>query len=853
MSAHRDSRFGQRASIRARNPATGETLEGDYFEATPAEIDASARAAERAFEPYAALAPERRAEFLRAIAQQTMALGESLLARAEAETALPAARLESERARTVSQTLLFAELIEEGSWVGARIDRALPERKPQPRPDMRRMLFPVGPVAVFGASNFPLAFSVAGGDTVSALAAGCPVVVKAHPAHPGTSELSASAIQRAARETGMPEGVFSMLHGTSPEVGITLVTHPAIRSAAFTGSLRAGRTLYDAAALRPEPIPVFAEMGSSNPVFLLPGALQERGETIAKGFAASVTLGSGQFCTNPGVVVLVDSPPATAFLHSAGDLLAETTAGTMVHAGIKTAYDQSVADVTRIPGVRVAARAQGAGAHPETEAHAALLLTDAETYLGQAALASEIYGPASVAVRCASRHEMVRIARGAARPPHGHDPRHGEGPRRFLRARRRPPPESGTSRLQRLPDGRRGLPRDAARRPVPRDDRLARNLGRLGRDPPLRPTGLLPGLSAVGAARRAPQRKSARALEAGRRRPDEGSRMKRLPESIEVVDSHTEGEPTRVVIGGWPELSAPTMEGRREELATQFEDLWRAVVLEPRGHDAIVGALLTPPVTRGAVAGVIYFDNVGPIWMCGHGTIGVVRTLEHLGRISPGKVRLDTAVGTVGAELAVDGLVTIENVPARLLAKDVAVEVPGVGRVVGDVAYGGNWFFLARDGVERVEPDNLERLRTVTLGIQRALAAQGITGQGGSGGRPCHSVWGAGPRRRRQPQLRPLPRRRLRPLALRHGNLGEDGRPACARRARPRVGATGRSRSREASSRGWLEEHDGQLWPRIQGRAYVTGRATLYFDPRDPFRAGLPSAGVSVPGGHAGA
>jgi NADP-dependent aldehyde dehydrogenase len=301
-----------RASHRAKNPATGELLEGEYFEATVGEIDATVRSAERAFEPYAALSPFRRAEFLRAIAQRTVELGEDLLARAEAETALPPARLESERARTVSQILLFAELIEEGSWVGARIDRALPDRKPQPRPDLRRMLVPVGPVAVFGASNFPLAFSVAGGDTISALAAGCPVVVKAHPAHPGTSELSARAIRTAARETGMPDGVFSMLHGVSPEVGITLVTHPSIRAAAFTGSLLAGRTLYDAAALRPEPIPVFAEMGSSNPVFLLPGALQERAEAIARGFAASVTLGSGQFCTNPGLVVLVDTPAASA-------------------------------------------------------------------------------------------------------------------------------------------------------------------------------------------------------------------------------------------------------------------------------------------------------------------------------------------------------------------------------------------------------------------------------------------------------------------------------------------------------------------------------------------------------------
>ena len=416
MSVHRDPRLTGRVAFQGRNPATGEPLEGDYFEASPAEIDSAARSAERAFEPYAALSPERRAEFLRAIAQQTLGLGESLLARAEAETALPAARLESERARTISQILLFAELIEEGSWVGARIDRAIPDRKPQPRPDVRRMLVPVGPVAVFGASNFPLAFSVAGGDTVSALAAGCPVVVKAHPAHPGTSELSASAIRRAARETGMPEGVFSMLHGTSPEVGITLVTHPAIRAAAFTGSLRAGRTLYDAAALRPEPIPVYAEMGSSNPVFLLPGALQERGDAIAKGFATSVTLGSGQFCTNPGLVVLVDAPASTAFLHFAGDLLAKTAAGTMVHAGIKSAYDQSVAEVTRVPGVRIAARAQAPGAHPATEAHAALLLTDARTYLEKPELSAEIFGPASIAVSCSSRPEMVRLARSL----HGH-------------------------------------------------------------------------------------------------------------------------------------------------------------------------------------------------------------------------------------------------------------------------------------------------------------------------------------------------------------------------------------------------------------------------------------------------
>ncbi|MEP6994870.1 MAG: proline racemase family protein, partial [Acidobacteriota bacterium] len=221
--------------------------------------------------------------------------------------------------------------------------------------------------------------------------------------------------------------------------------------------------------------------------------------------------------------------------------------------------------------------------------------------------------------------------------------------------------------------------------------------------------------------------------------------MRGFPDSIEVIDSHTEGEPTRVVIQGWPDLTAPTMELRREELSRRDEALWRGVVLEPRGHEALVGALLTPPVSAGAVAGVVFFDNVGVLGMCGHGTIGVVRTLEHLGRIAPGTVRLDTPVGSVGAELAVDGTVTIENVPARCLAQDVAVDVPGTGRVVGDVAYGGNWFFLTRLDGEPIAASNLDRLRTVSLAIQSALARQGITGDNGA---PVDHVILMGPPRR---------------------------------------------------------------------------------------------------------
>ncbi len=313
-----------------------------------------------------------------------------------------------------------------------------------------------------------------------------------------------------------------------------------------------------------------------------------------------------------------------------------------------------------------------------------------------------------------------------------------------------------------------------------------------------------------------------------------------FPDAIEVVDSHTEGEPTRVVVAGWPELESPTMEGRREELARRFDGLWRGVVLEPRGHDAIVGALLTPPVSRGAVAGVVFFDNVGPLWMCGHGTIGVVRTLEHLGRITPGAVRLDTPVGPVGAELAVDGLVTIENVPARSHARDVAVEVPGLGHVVGDVAYGGNWFFLARLEAESIEAANRERLRTVTLAIQRALAAQGIRGEGGE---VVDHVILYGPAER--------PDADSKNYVLCPG--GAYDRSPCgtgtsakmaslhARGELP-IGARYRQESITGSLfTGWLEERDGKLVPRIQGRAFVTGQARLLFDPRDPLRNGLAS------------
>ena len=282
--------------------------------------------------------------------------------------------------------------------------------------------------------------------------------------------------------------------------------------------------------------------------------------------------------------------------------------------------------------------------------------------------------------------------------------------------------------------------------------------------------------------------------------PDERRGVTRFPESIEVVDSHTEGEPTRVVIAGWPALESATMEGRREELASRFEPLWRAVVLEPRGHDAIVGALLTPPVSHGAVAGVVFFDNVGPLWMCGHGTIGVVRTLEHLGRIAPGAVRLDTPVGPVAAELSIDGLVTIENVPARCIAQDVAVEVPGIGPRRRRRGL-RRQLVLSREGRARA---GRRRQPRAPAGVDpRDPARPGGPGDHGGGRRrrrPRHSLWAPRPGGRGQPQLRALPGRGVRPVALRHGHVGEDGLAPRPRKALGRDSATARNRSRGASS-----------------------------------------------------
>jgi len=397
-------------SYRGVNPATGESLPVSFHYATPAEMERALALAERACHELDGKTREEKAAFLERIAAEIMGLGDELISRAQQETGLPAGRFQGERGRTVTQLRLFATLIREGSWVDARIDRAAPNRKPTPKPDVRFMLRPIGTAVVLCASNFPLAFSVAGGDTASALAAGNPVIVKAHHAHPGTAELVAKAVQKAAAATGMPQGIFSLLHGPGREVGMALVKHPVVKAVGFTGSEKGGRALFDVASSRPDPIPVYAEMGSTNPVFVLPGALRERAREIAAGLQQSVTLGVGQFCTNPGVVVLLQDSSAEHFIREAGRLLAETAPATMLHRGIREAYAAGVNRLLAREDVQVVGRKETDAGPGGSLVGAVMFRTNAQTFVASPELGKEVFGPCTMVVACSSKQELLQVA-----------------------------------------------------------------------------------------------------------------------------------------------------------------------------------------------------------------------------------------------------------------------------------------------------------------------------------------------------------------------------------------------------------------------------------------------------------
>ncbi len=396
------------AGFHAVDPASGAALEPAFSEAGPQEVAAATALAAAAFPVFQDVELERRAAFLETVADGLEALGDTLIERAARETGLPVARLIGERGRTVGQLRLFAQEVRQGRWLDVRIDPALPERKPLPRPDLRMRQVGLGPVAVFGASNFPLAFSVAGGDTASAWAAGCPVVVKGHPAHPGTSELVGRAIQEAVAACNLPEGVFSLLAGTTHELGSALVADPRIMAVGFTGSRAGGLALTRIAAARPVPIPVYAEMSAINPVFLLPAALEARAEALAQGFVGSLTMGAGQFCTNPGLVIAIAGPALDRFLTAARSILEGAPAATMLTPGIHGAFAKGVAAFTEQAEL-LARGTDGQGAHT---CRAALFATDAQTFAREPGLAHEVFGASSLIVRCADAAEMLALVQG---------------------------------------------------------------------------------------------------------------------------------------------------------------------------------------------------------------------------------------------------------------------------------------------------------------------------------------------------------------------------------------------------------------------------------------------------------
>ncbi|RJG17885.1 aldehyde dehydrogenase (NADP(+)) [Massilia cavernae] len=398
---------GSASAFRAIDPSTGQHIEPPFGAATLDDVERACTLAAAAFDSYRETSLAQRAAFLEQAAQNILDLGPQLIERAMQESGLPQARLEGERGRTVNQLRLFAKVVRDGRWLGAALDSALPERVP-PRPDLRLRKIALGPVAVFGASNFPLAFSVAGGDTASALAAGCPVVVKAHGAHPGTSELVAKAIMAAVASSGLPEGVFSMLHGDGRTIGQALVGHPAIKAVGFTGSRQGGMALVRAAAARDEPIPVYAEMSSINPVFVLPAAMAGGAAKIGSGFVDSLTLGAGQFCTNPGLVVALDGPDLETFCDAAATALQGKAASTMLTPGIHAAFNSGVERLSKADGVKLLGRGQqGTSA---CAGQAALFITDAAAFLANPELEEEIFGASSLVIRCGDIAQFRQVA-----------------------------------------------------------------------------------------------------------------------------------------------------------------------------------------------------------------------------------------------------------------------------------------------------------------------------------------------------------------------------------------------------------------------------------------------------------
>lgn len=380
----------------------------NFKDATTTEIEEIMQKAWKAFHEYRKLSLKQRAGFMRAIAVELEASGDELIHTAMQETNLPEARLKNERARTIFQLNNYADACEKGEWLEARIDTAIPDRNP-PKPDIRKMLIPLGPVVVFGASNFPFAYSTAGGDTACAFAAGCPVIVKAHPAHAQTSEIVAGAILKAADTLNLPEGIFSHVHGNSFETGQALVMHPYTKAVGFTGSTAGGKALYDLANKRDEPIPVFAEMGSINPVFLLPEKLNQSAADVAKMYAGSITLSAGQFCTNPGIIVGLDGDDLNTFIDALGKEIKQLSPATMLHPGIYKSYVEKRANALAQEDVETVSVSMIDAV--ENQGAPTIASASGKAFLSNPVLHKEVFGPYSIIIRCKNMDEMIEVAR----------------------------------------------------------------------------------------------------------------------------------------------------------------------------------------------------------------------------------------------------------------------------------------------------------------------------------------------------------------------------------------------------------------------------------------------------------
>lgn len=395
--------------FRTFNPQLNTENEQIFIEASDAEINAALSLAKDCFPEFRSMSGFRKADFLDAIADEILELGDDLIQTYISESGLPEGRTVGERGRTIFQLRSFAELLREGSWVEARIDTAIPDRSPIPKSDLRKMNIGIGPIVVFGASNFPLAYSTAGGDTASALAAGCPVIVKSHPMHAGTSELVASAITKAAQKTGMPNGVFSNLNSRGIDVGTKLVSHPIVKGVGFTGSITGGRALLDLAAKRPEPIPVFAEMGSINPVLILPNYLQSNSDSIAKTYAGSITLGTGQFCTNPGLILGIKSTELSEFIEQLGNEITQIDPMCMLHPTIASNFERGKTKMFEQNGLKVVNHSIKSA--PANFAQQGIATVDGATFLHNTLLHEEVFGPYSLVVQCENIEEMTFIVR----------------------------------------------------------------------------------------------------------------------------------------------------------------------------------------------------------------------------------------------------------------------------------------------------------------------------------------------------------------------------------------------------------------------------------------------------------